>query len=196
MTDLIHDAITEDDYIQRWLHGDRIEVIEGEVRVMSPAGIEHHLIIMWLCVELELHLRQHPLGNVMPDGVAFVIEHCPNGTIKHAPVPDVSYVRAERMPADADLARPFNGAPDVAIEVISPGNDADEMLQKVREYLDHGAEEVWLLYPASKELHRYRRSDQSHIEIYRVGDTLDAAPLFPGLSIEIAALFARHTRGK
>ena len=100
---------------------------------------------------------------------------------------DTTFIRNERLPAD--LSHAFDGAPDLAVEVISPGNAAADMLAKVRDYLNHGSEEVWLLYPKLKELHRYRRDEVGTVRVYTKSDVIDAAPLFPGLTLAIADLF-------
>ena len=63
------------------------------------------------------------------------------------------------------------------------------MMEKVRDYFDHGSEEVWLLYPKLKELHRYQRQQPDTVHRYSGGDVIDCAPLFPGLTLITSDLF-------
>ncbi|HVU13147.1 MAG TPA: hypothetical protein VHD90_17835 [Phototrophicaceae bacterium] len=66
------------------------------------------------------------------------------------------------------------------------------MMEKVGVCFDHGSEEVWLLYPKLKELHRYQRTQASAVHRYSGNDMIDASPLFPGLTLITADLFKLH----
>jgi len=164
-----------------------VEVIDGEIVPMAAVHLDHHLVAGSLYLPLAIYVQQHPIGYIFMDGLICVLERTERGKIRKSYVPDTAFIRTERLPDD--LAHPFEGAPDLAVEVISPGNDAADMLTKVRDYLDHGSEEVWLLYPKLKELHRYRRDEIGTVRVYTGADMLDGAPLFPGLTLAIADLF-------
>jgi Uma2 family endonuclease len=147
----------------------------------------HHIISGNAHRVLDRYNTENEVGYVFMDGLICVFERYPNGTIKKSRVPDTAFIRNERMPDD--LSRPFEGAPDLVIEVISPGNNSGEMMTRVREYLANGGEEVWLLYSTVRELHRHRRDDPKTVQVYRDNDVLEPESLFPGLKIVIADLF-------
>ena len=101
--------------------------------------------------------------------------------------PDVAFVR------DAHIVRTklddwFDGAPALAVEVISPANRAAKLDQKVRVYLDNGAEAVWVIDPIRKQLTAHHAG--GHFEIFELpnGQVAETS-IFPGLHIDLAALF-------
>jgi len=93
--------------------------------------------------------------------------------------PDVAFFRMERV----DESGYFMGAPDIAVEVISPSDTARLVIRKVGQYLESGSEEVWVLYPEERQIHVHRKSG-----ITVVRDTL-TTPLLPGLHLSLADLF-------
>lgn len=107
--------------------------------------------------------------------------------IEDAPYPDFSFLRAGRIPQDFDPYSDFVGAPDLAFEVISPGQAPNVLLKKLYRYLEAGSEEAWLILPRRGEVHQYRR-DRDEPVVYRRGDMLEK-PLFPGLQIAIEDIF-------
>lgn len=87
----------------------------------------------------------------------------------------------------------YPGVPDLAIEVISPTNDAEDMLKKIRIYLERGTEQVWLMYPEAAEIHLYLRDNPQQVRVYRGTDKLDASAFFPNVEIVVADLFVLPT---
>jgi Uma2 family endonuclease len=78
----------------------------------------------------------------------------------------VSFIRLENIPADWDLEKPHPGVPDLAVEVVSPGDSAEDVQAKVRTYLDKGAQQVWVLYPKTKEIHQFIGSQRDTFRVY------------------------------
>lgn len=103
--------------------------------------------------------------------------------------PDVSYVSRERLQGTLPpLAGAWDIFPDLAIEVVSPSNAADEIDGKVTEYLDAGVRQVWVLYPESRRLyiHRSRRD----VSVFNADDPISVGDLFPGLDFRLADIYA------
>lgn len=89
------------------------------------------------------------------------------------------------------MTRPYPGAPDLAVEVISPSESAEAVPRKVRLYLDKGVEAVWVVYPEAREVHQYQREREPRmVRVYRGDEMLEAPGLFPGLGLPLAAIFA------
>ena len=168
----------------------RVEVIEGELAEMSPVGILHHLIAGNIYDPLKLFVTANSLGCVFFDGLLYLM-HSEAGGLKNSFVPDVSFIRRANLITGWDVTRPYPGAPDLAVEVISPGDDAGKVQAKLRAYLDKGTDEVWIVYPNTREVYQYRRSADPEVRIYRRGsDALDTSALFPGLALTLDAIFA------
>jgi Uma2 family endonuclease len=181
-------AVTLADLEQMDDEGLTIEVDNGEI-ITEDSGmtIMHLLIIRLLYDVLNPFVTEHKLGEVFMDGVRYRLIGTKDDIVR-ALQPDLSFVRAERIPVDLDLDDDFPLAPDLAVEVASPGQAPARLLKKAAQYLDAGTQEVWILYPRTKRLYRYRH-DSDEPQVYGAGDMLDAAPLFAGLTISLDAVF-------
>jgi Uma2 family endonuclease len=182
-------TISERDFI-RLIAGDNwIEVVNWEVvPTMSAANISHAYIITNVYDMLRPFAKEHALGYVFGDGLHYRLEATAQG-LKNTRLPDVSFVRKHRLTSDIDPNGLFPGAPDLAVEVVSPDESLDTTLVKVADYLHYGSEQVWVLYPNSKEVQVYQADDPQSIRIYQADDVLTAENLFPGLAIIVSQFF-------
>ena len=95
----------------------RCELIEGNVRMMSPAGSEHGYVAAEILVLLGSHVRQHKLGRVYAAETGFIIQQSPD-TVR---APDVAFISTDRLPERE--GRGFGTImPDLVVEVISPSD--------------------------------------------------------------------------
>ncbi|MEO8610930.1 MAG: Uma2 family endonuclease [Chloroflexota bacterium] len=178
--------------ITEWMRPEyeRTEVVNGVLVEVDTdmMGLLHTIIIDNLILILKPFAKQHKLGLVHTDGVKYILYVDENG-IQTAYKPDLAFLRNGRIPVGFDLYRdPFPGAPDLAVEIISPGQTTADMLEKAADYLRYGTEEVWIIYPMKRQLHRYRGGEEVP-EVY-AGDTIfHPEALFPGLSLKVADLF-------
>ncbi len=97
-------------------------------------------------------------------------------------MPDVSVVHRSRLSGDV---RVFQGAPDLAIEVVSPSDTAKHLERKVDAYLQGGAKSVWIVYPDARSVTVYRAEA---IRKLRADQTIED-PLLPGFSSPVSAFF-------
>ena len=87
-----------------------------------------------------------------------------------------------------DCRRAFSRAPDLAVEVLSPGDRASEVLEKVQDWLAAGCLAVWVVDPKKQTVTVY---DNNHTVVrLRSTDTLSGGDLLPGFSVPVADLFA------
>ncbi len=105
--------------------------------------------------------------------------------------PDLSYVSYERWPRNRPY--PFTGnardvVPDIVTEVVSPGDAADDLIAKAREYLRGGVRLVWLIYPRAQEIHAYFTAARE-IKVYFNSDQLEARDILPDFRTPVAELF-------
>ena len=104
----------------------------------------------------------------------------------HLRLPDVSFIRRERLPDG--LPRGWSGIPaDLIVEVTSPNDDAGEVQEKVREWIDGGAKRVWVVYPDQHEItvHYPDRTART----YRLGESVPGEEIIPGFSLALDDLF-------
>lgn len=163
------------------------EVVNGELVRMSPVGALHVFIVNNFYELVSPVVKRLKLGYLFTDGLIYILDATAD-KLKGTRVPDASFVRKASIPTDWDIRRPFPGAPDLAVEVVSPGDSSTETLAKVRDFLKWGTEEVWVIYPDQRELHRYLH-DNTTVITYRAGDTIDVSAFFPDLTLRIADLF-------
>lgn len=165
-----------------------VEIVHGEPVPKMAANYTHVYIIMNLYDLLKPFVKNHGLGHVIIDGLHYVLTVDARG-IKDSRLPDLSFIRKGRMGEDFNPNKPFQGAPDLAVEVVSPSEDEDSIVDKIRAYLAAGTEQVWVVYPLAQELHVYTKENPKSIRAYTNEDMLEADTLFPNLKIPLKDLF-------
>ena len=161
---------------------DRCELVRGELIMMSPGGFEHGCVIMDIAAPLRDFVNQNSLGRVTGAETGFCIARDPD-TVR---APDVGFVLAERVPAEP-VKGYFQGAPDLAVEVLSPEDRAGEVLAKVRDWLAAGCRRVWVVDPRTRTVSVYR--SPSEIVVLSDSDTLTDDELLPGFHLPVAEIF-------
>jgi Uma2 family endonuclease len=137
--------------------GFRYELVKGEVRRMPPAGSEHGAVAINIAVVIAQFVKAHGLGVVFGAGAVFKIASDPDAVR----APDLAFVRRERIP-EAGVPRGFwPGAPDLAVEVISPGDTYTEVEEKVNDWLNAGTRMVLVLNPRTRTVTVYSSHTES-----------------------------------
>jgi len=157
------------------------ELDEGELVVMTKPRPLHNRIAERLYRALSRYLESHQVGEAFIFEYLFVLG--PN--IKRAP--DVSFLRAERanqIDPNADIP----GAPDLAVEVLSPNDTVSAVRRKIRQYFAAGAQCVWIVYPETREVEVWREASKPQIVLQET-DVLEAPDLLPGFALRIGSLF-------
>ncbi len=163
----------------------RRELVDGEVREMAPAGGIHGEVQARISHKLVEHANRRGGGKVLGGNVGFVL-HLPHDP-ERVRAPDVAFVHTARLPEGRAPEGFLRGAPDLAVEVLSPSDSPVEVQQKVRDYLDAGARLVWVIAPKVKTATIYRADGSARL--LRAGDLLDGEDVLPGLSIPLAEVF-------
>ncbi|MBZ0285714.1 MAG: Uma2 family endonuclease [Anaerolineae bacterium] len=166
--------------------GKRFELNEGILVEMSPAGGKHGGIAGGLFGHIWIFVGEHDLGYVTAAETGFILFKNPDGRdIVRAP--DVGFIKADRLPNGLpDGFIPL--APDLAVEVVSPTDEAEEVQAKVNQYLKYGTRLVWVGYPKSKTFMVHTVDGAHSIDI---DGTLDGGDVLPGLKIPVRELFRR-----
>ncbi len=152
------------------------ELVEGELVTVSPGMFRHNHVRDTVLFLLKLFLQERKLGTVVSEQSFHLFAN----TIR---VPDLAFVRTGRnLPLD-ELPE---GAPDLAVEVISPSNTPREIDQRVSDYFSAGCKRVWLVYPEHREVYIHGLAGVSR----RRGDELlEDSELLPGFSVKVSNLF-------
>jgi Uma2 family endonuclease len=163
--------------------GKRYELVAGELRVMSPAGWRRGKITSRINTRLDSHVEQHDLGVVFGAETGFRLASNPD-TVR---APDVSFIAKENLPEREPGDGFWPGAPDLAVEVLSPGDRTGEVDEKIDAWLSAGCAAVWIVDPKLKTVTIY--PSRSKIEVKTVGDTLQGDPVVPGFTCVVDELF-------
>ena len=150
---------------------------------MAPAGFDHGDIASRINWRLGAFVFENDLGRVVTAEAGFVLSRNPD-TVR---APDVAFVCKQRIPSIGSRGF-FDGAPDLAIEVISPSDRMSEVSAKIEEWLTMGSRSVWVVDPPN----RWIDVHQSNGEVvrYRAKDTLRDEPLLPGFVMQLSEIFA------
>jgi Uma2 family endonuclease len=157
----------------------RHELDQGELITMSPAARRHGKLQVRISRLLSEFVERNGLGEVVTE-VGFILGRDPD-TVR---APDVAFLRAGRPAAATGFEE---GAPDLAVEIVSPSDTASEMAHKVNQYLRAGASEVWVVYPDEKQVHVFDTTATARI--LDAAQTLSAPEILPGFSLQVGALF-------
>lgn len=160
----------------------RYELIAGKVRIMPPAGAEHGHFAMSLGAFMYMYASENRLGLVFAAETGFVLEQNPD-TVR---APDTGFVRADRLTAPL-TDKYFPGAPDLAVEVVSPNDRADEVQDKVQEWLSHGTQLVWVIEPKTRTVTVYRPDGTANV--LQADDTLDGEDVLPDFQFPLQRLW-------
>jgi Uma2 family endonuclease len=107
--------------------------------------------------------------------------------------PDISFVAKERLQGLEELPDGFlEGAPDLAIEILSPTNTIEEIHAKLVEYFENGAQLVWIIHPNERYILVYRCAQEPD-RLLKSTDFLDGEELIPSFSLPVAELFQKLT---
>jgi Uma2 family endonuclease len=173
---------TEEEFMALTDDSHRYELVNGELVIMSNSGLEHGEISSFLGGLISLHVRPKKLGGVFDSSTGFRMK---SGNIRS---PDVSFIAKERLQG---MKRPpkgfFNGAPDLAVEVLSPSNTVEEVHTKIVEYFENGTRLVWVIHPEEQYVLVYHMPSPD--DLRRMGDELDGEDVIPGFTVPVADLF-------
>jgi Uma2 family endonuclease len=161
----------------------RCELLHGELIQMTPAGFEHGRVAANIGWMLKEFVRSHPLGVVTGAETGFQIGHDPD-TVR---APDAALIRLERVPPKPMLGF-FPGAPELAVEVLSPGDREREVVAKVRDWLGAGCQSVWVVDPETMTIAVYRGGDQ--VQRFAACDTLTDNAVLPGFRVLVGDVFS------
>ncbi len=175
--------MTAADVDEMGAEGERQELIDGVLREKEPVSGRHGEVEIRMSSPLHLFVDQRGLGRVYPSDTQFRILRDPD-IIR---IPDVAFVRAERLPPEEVREGIMPLAPDLVVEVVSSNDRYVEVIEKVERYQRAGVPLIWLVQPR-------RRAVEVHVlgqvtRLLREGDVLDGGDVVPGFRLAVAEIF-------
>ena len=171
------DAFPDDD-------GKRYELIEGELFVSCAPGLPHQLVLQKLQLRIGNYLEADPIGILAPGPGAVFSNY-------DAVIPDLVFVTNERWDSIVGNQR-FVAAPDLVIEIVSPGseNRARDLKAKRRLYGKYGVKEYWVVDNENRSVLIFRLNGEEleEVSILRNEDQF-SSPLLPGLELKLSDIF-------
>jgi Uma2 family endonuclease len=164
----------------------RLELVEGELRIMSPAGGEHGGHSSKFDRRVGNFVEDHDLGFTTGAETGYILYENPDPNGKDTVrAPDVGFVAKARLP-DGLPTGYIPLAPDLVVEIISPTDRAGDIQERLDDYLKYGVRLMWFVYPKRKVVWVYTPTSST---MKRMGDTIDGGDVLPGFALPLADVF-------
>jgi Uma2 family endonuclease len=157
------------------------ELIEGELVETMSTGFIHGVVAQRIGRFIGNFADENNLGEVTASETGFILG---KGTYRGA---DCAFIGNEKLKEHGYPRGFFPTAPDIAIEVVSPSNTSEEMMEKVNLYLQNGSSLVWIIYPINRVITVYRQNNL--VTILRENDTLEGENVLPNFQLPLTKLF-------
>ena len=157
----------------------RHELIKGELLTMTPPKREHGRIVANLALILGLHVKANRLGVIYTES-GYHIERDPDTVLG----PDASFVAQDRVESEDGY---YASPPDLAIEVLSPGDRRAYVERKVAVYLETGTRSVWLVNPRRRTVELVSSLNDRRT-LHEDDELVD--PTVPGFRVHVSEIFA------
>jgi Uma2 family endonuclease len=165
----------------------RCELVKGELRMMIPPAYEHGRITFRFGYLLGAHVEPRRLGTILAAETGFLLSRDPD-TVR---APDVAFVRAEREPGP--IRGYFPGAPDLAVEVLSPEDRPGSVREKVAEWLEAGTLAVWVVDPRQRTVTVHEPNHEPRVR--GESECLRGGEVLPGFELPVREIFGDSVVG-
>jgi Uma2 family endonuclease len=165
------------------------EIVDGQRIETPPMSYFAGLVATELGGDLIAHVRrQDPRPGQLAIETMFRIPLPKDSSRKRRP--DIAFVSSERWPLERPKSRrddAWDVVPDLTVEVVSPTDFGEDLLQKVKEYFQAEVRQVWLVYPTLRCIHVFEAWNR--IRIVTESETLDGGSVLPGFRLPLDRLF-------
>ncbi len=175
--------VTADELLRMPDDGYRYELVAGEIKKMPPPGWRHGQFAMQVGLMVGEFAKQHQLGVSFAAETGFLLARDPD-TVR---APDYAFIRKDHLPAQDPEEAYWPGPPDLAVEVVSPGDTVAEVDDKVKAWLDAGAMMVWVVNPRWRSVMVYRSA--VNIKTLTENEELSGEDVVPGFRCRVAEIF-------
>jgi Uma2 family endonuclease len=157
----------------------RMELVKGNIIVMSPSGYESDEVAATMVSELHNWVKPRKLGRITASSAGFRL---PNSDLR---APDASFVLANRLRRSPKSFAQL--APDLTVEVKSPSDNLEDIRAKIQEFLSLGTKVGILLNPDEQIVEVYNLGQE--VIILHNGDVLTVPELLPGWEVPVSDLW-------
>jgi len=183
VTDLGARQLTADDLLRLSGQGVRGELIRGVLCETMPAGHQHGSIVTNLVILLGNFIKPRRLGVLTASDSGIWLERDPD-TVREA---DIAFISVERAPLAERVTGYTQVAPDLVVEIGSPGDVRRKLRDKALMWLTFGVRLVWVVHPEQRTVDVHRTSHP--VLTLNDADTLDGLDVLPGLTCQVSAVF-------
>jgi Uma2 family endonuclease len=173
--------MTAEELLHARIPDKRTELVRGMLVVREPAGGRHGRVASELARLIGNHVHTHELGTVYAAETGFTLARHPD-TVR---APDIAFVRRDRIPDPEPLGYP-EFAPDLVVEVLSPGVRPGEVLTKVGDWLNAGTPLVWIVDPERRTARIYRHDGSVRVVVE--SELLEGEEVLPGFGCPLASI--------
>ena len=175
-------ALTDEQFMSLPEDSNCYEYVDGELVIVANSGLEHGYLAVTLSCFLTIFVRNHKLGVTCDSSTAFKMK---TGNKRS---PDLAFIAKERLQGLKRLPKGFfDGAPDLAVEIISPNNTFEEIHNKLVDYFENGTRLVWVILPDEECVLVYRKPKPS--KLLQLEDSLDGEDVIPNFNLPLSELF-------
>jgi Uma2 family endonuclease len=175
--------VTADELLRLPSDGYRYELVRGELQMMSPTGDEHGVVTAALTIRLGAFVMEHALGVIFGAEAGFQLEHEPDTVL----APDIAFVERQRFAATGLSRKFWKGAPDLAVEVLSPSDRVGKATDKAQAWLAHGTHQVWIVDPKNRTVTVHHQDGP--VVALTDADTLEGGDIVPGFACPVRKIF-------
>lgn len=163
------------------------ELIAGVLRVGEPSGSQSSWVSLRIAMFLGVYVMEHDLGELTSEAGGYILKHNPD-TVR---APDVAFVKRARLPVSGFTPYFFDGAPDLAVEVLSLSDRPKAVRAKVSDYLETGTQLIWVVDPQRRVVIVHRPGAAP--EVVTEHGTLDGEGVVPGFRLAVVKILPRST---
>lgn len=184
MNVLVKGKTTAEELWQLPNDGYRYELVDGELIRMPPASEGHGRRAIRFAAPLAMHVYANKLGEVYAAETGYKID------VHNVRAPDVSFISYDRLDAIGRTEKFFTGAPDLAVEVASPGDTKKELREKAEWWLSVGARLVFTVEPKNSRVKAYCASGE--VIEYGMDDEIEGFDVVPDFKLAVSFIFSDY----
>jgi Uma2 family endonuclease len=176
--------LTAEDLLRMPNAGKQYELVRGVLRKMSPPSFRHSEIAGNVYSPLSAYVRANGLGRVGVGDPGFMLQRDPDLIL----APDVAFLSNDRLPPGAKAEGFLPGAPDLVVEVVSPGDTADEVEEKIEDWLNMGCRMVVAVNDRRRTVTVHRPGQPPRV--LRGDEVFDGEDVVSGFRLPLSEIFA------
>jgi len=176
--------ITAEDLAELSQDGRDYEIVDGVLKEVLPVGAYASDLEGIVHFHLTQFIRERQVsGKVLPGTARFRLQRDPD-TVRG---PDASFTSSAKLPPGPLPDTHLDLAPDLAVEIVSKSNTAEDIERKIVDYLQAGVRMVWVIHPATRSAYLYTSMDR--VQRIEESGELDGGDALPGFRLKLAQLF-------